>query len=80
MANTVNKGNIMKMDHPAISKDMQVDEHMIHPDHMEKHYGGDGHKQHHEHYKAHAAGHKLHHEHVKAMCGGGKTGSMKVVG
>jgi len=47
--------------------------HMHHVDHMEKHYGGDGHKQHHEHFKAHAAGHKLHHEHVKAMCGGGMT-------
>jgi len=45
--------------------------HMHHVDHMEKHYGGDGHKQHHEHFKQHAAGHKLHHEHVKAMCGGG---------
>ena len=47
--------------------------HRIHPEHIEHHFGGDGHKQHHEHYKSHAAGHKLHHEHVKAMCMGGKT-------
>lgn len=45
--------------------------HMMQQKHMEKMYGGDGHKQHHEHFKAHAAGHKLHHEHVEAMCGGG---------
>jgi len=43
--------------------------HNVH--HVEKHYGGDGHKHHHHHYKEHAAGHKLHHEHVMAMCGGG---------
>jgi hypothetical protein len=47
--------------------------HMMQHKHMEKMYGGDGHKQHHEHFKAHAAGHKLHHEHVEAMCGGGKV-------
>lgn len=67
----------MKMDHPPISKDMQAEEHMIHPDHMEKHHGGDGHAQHHEHYKAHSAGHKLHHEHVKAMCYGGMSKGKK---
>jgi hypothetical protein len=71
LVNTANKGNIMKMDHPPISKDMAAEEHMIHPEHIEKHHGGDGHMQHHEHFKKHAAGHMLHHEHVKAMCGGG---------
>jgi len=77
VVNIVNKGNTMKIDHPPISKDMQAEEHMIYPEHMEKHHGGDGHKQHHEHYKAHAAGHKLHHEHVKAMCGGGMAKGKK---
>jgi predicted Rossmann-fold nucleotide-binding protein len=62
----------MKMDHPPLMKE-PTPSHTIHPKHMEKTYGGDGHKQHHEYYKAHAAGHKLHHEHVEAMCGGGKT-------
>jgi hypothetical protein len=62
----------MKMDHPPLMKE-DTPTHRVHPEHMEHHYGGDGHKQHHEHFKAHAAGHKLHHEHVKAMCGGGKT-------
>jgi hypothetical protein len=47
--------------------------HVMHQEHMEKTYGGDGHKQHHEYFKAHSAGHKLHHEHVKAMCGGGMS-------
>jgi hypothetical protein len=60
----------MKQDHAPLMKE-ETPKHMHHVDHMEKHYGGDGHKQHHEHFKAHAAGHKLHHEHVMAMCGGG---------
>jgi len=42
-------------------------------DHVEHHYGGDGHKAAHHHYKEHSAGQQLHHEHVKAMCGGGKA-------
>ena len=76
MANTV-KENKMKMDHPPLSKDMAAEDHMIHPEHMEKHHGGDGHAQHHEHFKKHAAGHMLHHEHVKAMCGGGMSKGKK---
>jgi len=62
----------MKMDHPPLMKE-PTPSHMMQHKHMEKTYGGDGHKQHHEHFKAHAAGHKLHHEHVEAMCGGGMS-------
>jgi hypothetical protein len=60
----------MKNDFPPMMKE-NTPEHTIHPDHIEKHYGGDGHKHHHHIYGEHAAGHKKHHEHVKAMCGGG---------
>ena len=62
----------MKQDHPPLMKE-ETPKHHHNVHHVEKHYGGDGHKQHHEHFKAHAAGHKLHHEHVMAMCGGGMT-------
>lgn len=47
--------------------------HVHNIDHVEKNYGGDGHKAHHEFTTAHQAGHKKHHEHVKAMCGGGMS-------
>jgi len=40
-------------------------------DHVEKHYGGDGHKAAKEFYKQHASGHKLHDEHVMSMHTGG---------
>ena len=52
-----------------------MDKHIHNIHHVEKHYGGDGHKAAHEHYGAHAAGHKKHHEHVMAMCEGGEAGS-----
>jgi len=46
-------------------------DHVHNVDHVEKMYGGDGHKAAHEMFGQHAAGHKKFHEHVKAMCGGG---------
>ena len=66
----------MKNDFPPMMNE-ETPKHTIHPDHMEKLYGGDGHKQHHEMFGQHAAGHKKHHEHVQAMCGGGMSGRKK---
>lgn len=66
----------MKMDHPPLMKE-DTPTHMHNVDHVEKMYGGDGHKPAHEHYGQHAAGHKKFHEHVKAMCGGGMSKAKK---
>jgi hypothetical protein len=63
----------MKMDHPPVSKDIAVAQHLHNVHHVEKHYGGDGHKHHHHEYGKHAAGHKKEHEKVIALCGGGKS-------
>jgi hypothetical protein len=60
----------MKMDHPPLMKE-NTPSHAHNIDHVEKNYGGDGHKAAHEFHTPHQAGHKKHHEHVMAMCGGG---------
>ena len=70
----------MKIDHPPISKDIPTPDHTIHPDHIEKHHGGDGHKHHHHIYGEHKASHEKHHEYVSKfhkMCGGGMTKGKK---
>ena len=56
-------------------KNMKEDtpKHMHNIHHVEKTYGGDGHKPAHEFHTPHQAGHKKHHEHVMAMCGGGMS-------
>jgi hypothetical protein len=68
----------MKDAHTPFIKEKEVHDsfaHNVH--HVEKHYGGDGHKHHQHHVKdehmAKEDGHKMHHEHVKAMCYGGKA-------
>lgn len=48
-------------------------EHAHNIDHVEKTYGGDGHRPEFEKFKAHSAGHKLHHEHVMGMHKGGSS-------
>ena len=64
----------MKMDHPPLMKEKEMHDDFMHNiHHVEKHYGGDGHKAAHEHYGKHKEDHKMHHEHVKAMCYGGKA-------
>jgi hypothetical protein len=60
----------MKNDHPPLMNE-ETPKHMIHPDFIEKTYGGDGHAHHHKFYGEHAAGHMKEHEKVAALCGGG---------
>ena len=66
----------MKNDHPPLMNE-DTPSHTIHPDHIEKMYGGDGHKHHHHFDGQHAAGHMKEHEKVQKLCGGGYTGKMK---